>query len=586
MKIKSVVIDGMHNVSHKEYTFNDLNYITGHNGSGKSTILQSIQLALLGYIPGYKKTNSAIFEHSNGPAMSVSVVFDNNTSIRRTYVKTKSTVTSTIVTDPEDLDITSMISSVELPIFNFSEFINLSANAQKDWLIRYLPNTTSKINWHKIISDLLIKHPTATIPITYLDEFGADLDNIIRANTYVKGGLSVEKTQLERDSHTVQSLIYYDDIDANQSKSELIVERTHIMHKLLEQTKFKSKLDVYNNISNKITEITADLEKLSTDYSEAPQQLEDIDVKLAGYQDKRYQLYETQAALRATLASISNILKSNGACPYINEQCNKLKTIFDEYTKINSDTQIRLDEVTNEITQIDKYEVPNLLAQKSKYNNIISEYTKLHNELTSLTTQLANIKLDEIDIDVDYQTILDDINDKIAKLEANEHYDRLVNQFTKSKFEHESNIELLKELVKITGTNGIQSELADGPFTEFTHKLDTYITKLFNSNTHPKFLISGGANSFSFGLIDECNNYRPFNVLSSGEKCLFTIAMMMSIIEDSSINCIMIDDMLDHLDQHNLQLLFDAITKINTIQFIFAGVPDCTNNNITKIEVK
>ena len=54
MRIKSVHIQGMHNVEDKTYQLSNATYFYGENGAGKSTVLQAIQLALLGYIPSCK----------------------------------------------------------------------------------------------------------------------------------------------------------------------------------------------------------------------------------------------------------------------------------------------------------------------------------------------------------------------------------------------------------------------------------------------------------------------------------------------------------------------------------------------------
>ena len=90
MKLKSIQIDGMHNASSKKYELSDVNYFYGKNGAGKSTILQAIQLAVLGYVPGNKKQNAAIMKHGKGRMMSVSAVFDDNgksVSVERSYMK-------------------------------------------------------------------------------------------------------------------------------------------------------------------------------------------------------------------------------------------------------------------------------------------------------------------------------------------------------------------------------------------------------------------------------------------------------------------------------------------------------------------
>ena len=72
MKLTSIEITNMHNiVGTKKIDLNDINYFYGRNGAGKSTILQAIQLAILGYIPNQGKTASAIFEHCNSTTLKV-----------------------------------------------------------------------------------------------------------------------------------------------------------------------------------------------------------------------------------------------------------------------------------------------------------------------------------------------------------------------------------------------------------------------------------------------------------------------------------------------------------------------------------
>ena len=85
MKITEISIQGMHNVEDKTYTLFDLNYLYGNNGAGKSTVMQALQLAILGYIPGTDKNKTAIFRHANGKKMTVTVKFDTGDSISRTY---------------------------------------------------------------------------------------------------------------------------------------------------------------------------------------------------------------------------------------------------------------------------------------------------------------------------------------------------------------------------------------------------------------------------------------------------------------------------------------------------------------------
>ena len=94
MKIKSVYVDGLHTVHNKTYTFEDITYLHGRNGVGKSTILNAIQFALLGYIPGTSKTKAAILRHSKDNKIVVKIVLDEHSIIPHSVYNT---VSSTIL---------------------------------------------------------------------------------------------------------------------------------------------------------------------------------------------------------------------------------------------------------------------------------------------------------------------------------------------------------------------------------------------------------------------------------------------------------------------------------------------------------
>ena len=224
MRLKSIEIHNMHKVESATYHFNsDVSYLTGLNGAGKSTVLQAIQLAILGYIPGYPKTNEGIMRHGSGPLMSVKAVFDafdlggKDVSIERTWMRSKGSVSSEIVVNPSDFDISQYISEIELPIFNFSEFTGMTANKLKEWFIGFLPNAGDSIEWEQILKESLesrlplMSDELYSSVLNKIDELNATksgVDMIKALNEHLNSELTFCKAQFKAKEETLNSLIY------------------------------------------------------------------------------------------------------------------------------------------------------------------------------------------------------------------------------------------------------------------------------------------------------------------------------------------------------------------------------------------
>ena len=204
MRIKSITIEGMHNVVRKTYDFDSLAYLHGPNGAGKSTVMQAIQLALLGYIPGTAKTKAELFRHANNHTMAVSLTIDDNgseISVRRVWTGTSSSINSTVDIRPDGYDIATIIEDLELPIFNFGEFMGMTANKLKDWFIEFLPSMEVKTDWADVLRDKLVTEGIAVIDDALIDESVKEIesyklsgvDEIRRANEYFKSMLSFKK---------------------------------------------------------------------------------------------------------------------------------------------------------------------------------------------------------------------------------------------------------------------------------------------------------------------------------------------------------------------------------------------------------
>ena len=66
---------------------------------------------------------------------------------------------------------------------------------------------------------------------------------------------------------------------------------------------------------------------------------------------------------------------------------------------------------------------------------------------------------------------------------------------------------------------------------------------------------------------------------------MYTLALMMGLVEssDSKLKLVMVDDLMDHLDDSNIQNLFDSLAKVPDIQMIFAGVKSVSGSFVVEV---
>lgn len=607
MKIKKVIITGMHKVGRKVYEINDgVTYFVGPNGVGKSTVLEAIQLGLLGYIPGYGKTNESIIKHASGPSLSISLVLDNDISIDRTWTRSGSSVRSTTdIKNSESKDLNELISDIELPIFNFNEFRSMTSNKLKEWFISFLPSTADSIDiegalaraaeerslpYDDLLSDLLNRVSTKGL---------SGLELIKQINTTIKEDQSFVKGQITRLQSTIESLVHYDDAPV-RDESEISEEINKLNSIKVALVKYESAKSIYDKASCSVKELKESLP--GTCYSddarivEMESKLKQINDEMASIESESTTLRKEERDLQLNRmnliekrSSISSALMSK--CPYTNQDCESLSKIAEMSTA-------KLDSINNEISEIDnklanigeKMKKCDLSVYRSKEAEkrqiasniefIRSQYVKLaalNDQLVDPGNRPSDKSLEEIESE------LTKLNNDLAMVKANNRFDELTDQVTKDKFKKENELEVLKIWDKVTGANGLQSTMMETPFLELASEMSNYLTSMFGTKTEAKFNLSSKANSFSFGLIRD-ESYIEFDYLSSGERCLFTLAMIMCILNKSKseIRTILIDDILDHLDNNNSDYLFDTLTKIDNIQFILAGVKECKYPDICK----
>ena len=166
-------------------------------------------------------------------------------------------------------------------------------------------------------------------------------------------------------------------------------------------------------------------------------------------------------------------------------------------------------------------------------------------------------------------------------MSANDKYNKLIKQFTADKFNLEYELEALKAWISVTGVNGMQVGTDSGSaFTPLAVQMNPVLKTLMGKDTEVYFNEVGKANSFSFGIM-RTNGYIEYDLLSSGEKCLFALALLIGIVNISStpLKLLMIDDAFDHLDSDNVENTFNILSNIKDVQMVFAGVKEVHTDN-------
>lgn len=597
--IKSVNIRNMHNTVDRKYEFNDvLNYIVGPNGAGKSTILQAIQLALLGYIPGGpKKSKEAIMTHAKGNWMSVCLVLNKDGEdvvIERAWKRNKTNITATFQVSPSCIsedDIRGMIKDLELPIFNFDDFKNMTANMLKDWFINFMPKADATIIWRDYLYDALGGTPYYDASVlddflNYIPEKANSVADVRKVNEIIRSHLSFKKSEVSRCTDTIQSLVFYDDVDDSLTESDLTAQRYAAHDNKMTVEMYKNAVATNLRLEQSVpdTSMYASSLEEDTNFIQLTKKLEDMGCR------PEYNIVEMQNALadaNVTVREANRLLAGEGICPYSQEICDTVKSRIEEMRKKKADAQEEIAALTAKIAEASKaltnYDnnrrriEADILALRTTYAHVAKQrqYTPAYVSVPDVDSSILDVNWDEI---------IADIDSKLVRVRSNENYRRLMDTVTKQKYAAEMYMECLKIWDKATGANGLQSAMSNKPFEKFAQKITENLKYTMSADVTAAFHLEERANSFTFGIHRD-NEYIPFDLLSSGEKCMYSLALMMTIADVSSgeLKLIVVDDMLDHLDDENIANLFSRISQVTDKQFIFAGVKNVTSVDATII---
>ena len=599
MKIKSIEIEGMHKIKSEKFDFStkDANYLFGPNGAGKSTVLEAIQLGLLGYIPGTAKRVSDIFEHANGRQMSITIVLEHQNSdiiVIREFTKTRNKIDSYCRVSPSSYDIEGIIGNLELPILNFNEFTGLSANKQKDLMISILPSSLDSIDIEKYLKANSVFDDSEEMS-EFIKELLEDwksinsIEKLKEFNAYMKEQQAALTAEEKRITATSQQLIFYDDYSGEENVDKLKSDITALM-KLRDTALAAEQTEQMYQSQLKQLELYKDLKGTIEDdeeYTKFTQAQINTFSEIEKISKEIKEIETTQHENQYDLDQLIKIIQSNGICPYFEDNCEQLESAIPKFeenvariendkvesTKLLSEKQNKLSTLKTELQEIEH----GIGILKNKYAKRDMVKAAIQQPQTYVCGESSQQLADRIN----------KLNDDLVKASANQKYNELLGVVTKEKLKLVPKIEFVKQAVKLTGANGLQSELMNKPFDDLTNTMKDLVNLLnINELGQPEFILEEKANSFNFGFM-RGTTFIPFKLLSSGEKCVFVLIFMIAITKnaDSMIEFVLIDDLLDHLDDARFKTVIDNVQNVLTesTQFIFAGVKPTNQPNLNLI---
>lgn len=619
MYINSVTIEGLHRIEESttiDFFGQPIVYICGKNGTGKSTILQAIHFCLYGYFEGTPKTKSAILAHSNGNKIEVSVDVVANDQSHITATRKIEKVGNKIDESFEQSDYFINLDYSKLgaiPSLDFSSFLGLTSNKQKEALASLIPTTS--INKDTVIGKLKSLKSYNEDSSYMLEQINgsfetlSSVDDITKVNDFLKSLQSSVNADLKRTTSTAQSLIFYSDVDSSMSERDVTSTLNSLNEKYQNTLRAESIKENNNKIQSQI--ISLGLDKLAATIDKDEDYIQLVSIgdhfkdELSKSTSKYEALRDSYTKSKSEISQLRKVLDSGTTCPILNITCDSL---IDNSQSISS----QINRKTAELSEIES----SLSEAKSAYDDLLQKIESNRKQISDLEkkyqtrdTLVSSIR-EELDTAESSDVIraeIDRLTDTLAKVKANNKYEALQKEVNEDKFSYERQLAFLKDAVKLTGANGIQTDAMKEPFVKIEKFMneelksiveygDKYTDKSLwwmSIGNHYKrlgkvhFNIEAKANSFDFGFKSD-ERFVPFAYLSSGERTMFSVLFLIALshISNVDLKTALIDDMLDNLDYDSFNAIMNAL-DCKDVQLICAGVHqiDDFTDNSTKLYV-
>jgi hypothetical protein len=624
--ISKVLINGLKGIT-RDYTLSPFTYIHGQNRSNKTSIIDAIQVAILGYHPSLQKTAASTFELCSGQEMDVAVHFSDGNYVRRVYTKNTRGVSASVTPSDYGPDLRLMPCLDHSLYFGKSEkervqqVINLSQGSEADALVpkvmsalKMIKNKDHKEIDERVLAALLSEMPAHEEGMPIQLWLGSVLD-------WAKAKAKEERaraTKFESSQAIVSEANAIDSLDNAKTIDELRFEisraRADENEEIVLNERAMSEWRAYNEKYTARKEIEAKIktspavepvDALQREFDLLMQQNKDLDTERSLITTKGQAAMSVHASKTSAMsvhiskkaASLSEIKKLAGLdhCPTCKASSEGWRKHAERYYSAEAtEADLKIAELQAEAdtakSQADQLR-PRLAQVKDaigKNNARITELQAVIRRSTEIETNLrrniveynkfGNNYVDQKPQPPAESDALRAARDEVAKIarqiqaiESQEHERRRIEQIAEIGAEARSAAEMSKRIAdKIQEKQAEIVEDSFGPILEVANKLSSGVMP------SPIAYYDGRVGRY----VNPGSIFIPVNAFSGSELKLTQVAITVGLCRQAANKIAIIDEMGVFDEQSRTRITQNAIDLIETgviDQIIMVGVQPPSN---------
>ena len=541
-KINKLVIDNFKSINHKEIIFNSNNdkiiYISGNNGSGKSTIMEALLLSFIGF--GIKLSKYKPVDSHKYPSLQVYFYDDNHQySIHRDESGVK------LLKDNNQIELGKSKNDCQSALESIFP------------IIQYLPTLFIQTYTHLLDNYNIQSLLSLYLDLKYYDNIISETKYLIKkvnGNIYESNNSKLE-IQSKIDLLENQYNIYQDKISKYSNYKDKSIEYYQgRIDKSKQLSEYKNQLESFNN---KLSDL---LMKSKIDISALPTIDELTNEREILTKNESLRIYKKKLQDKLTILENSDKLAT---CPNCNSEFSINHILIDDLkSQINqipneTPTKYTNDQINKCIIQINNQklinnEIEELNKSISNLNNQINNSDNTLESLEELYDGLTNVKL--------YKELEEQIN--INRDEFNNLSNQLVSiesEINKSNLQL-SLLEKYKSKFDITDMSSIPYTILTSLLSSISNNTIKFITSTTLINGENRFKISAQYNGIDYDLC------------SQGQKTMIDLTLFRALLTTKpTMPFVMLDETLSTLKSDNYDTAIDIVDNINSDKIIITS---------------